>query len=62
MSDETYEERVEPRRQAALDAFENDPVARQQRVIDAWWEEKLNAEADYRRLMSRLNEVGLKIW
>jgi hypothetical protein len=59
---ETYEQRVQRRRQAAVEEFENNPVARQQMLLDRWWQEKLDAEADYNRMMSRLNEVGLKIW
>jgi hypothetical protein len=62
MTDETYEQRVERRRQAAIDAFENDPVARQQQVLDRWWQEQLDAAAQHRRFMRELNPTGLKIW
>jgi hypothetical protein len=59
---ETYEQIVQRRRQAAVDAFENDPVARQQHLLDRWWQEKLDAAADHRRMMRELNPTGLKIW
>jgi hypothetical protein len=59
---ESYEQRVRRRRQAALDEFEADGRAKAQAVLDAWWQERLNAAADYQRMMRQLNPTGLKIW
>jgi hypothetical protein len=62
MSDETYEERVQRRRQAAFDEFEADSRAKAQAMLNHWWQEKLDAAEEHRRLMRELNPTGLRIW
>jgi hypothetical protein len=61
MSD-TFEQIVQRRRQAAVDAFEADGRAKAQAVLDRWWQQKRDEEEAHRKLMRELNPTGLKIW
>jgi hypothetical protein len=63
VSDEqTFDQRLSAKISKDLEAFEADPVARRQQQIDRWWQERLDAAAEHRRMMQELNPTGLKIW
>jgi hypothetical protein len=62
MSDETYERRVERRRQAMIDEFDADSRAKKQAVLDRWWQQRRDEAEEHRRFMRSLNPTGLKIW
>jgi hypothetical protein len=49
MSDEqTFDQRLITKIQKDIEAFENDPVARRQRQLDVWWQERLDAATEHR--------------
>jgi hypothetical protein len=60
--DQTFEGRLQRRRLAAMDEFEADGRAKAQAVLDAWWQEKLDAAAEARRREHELNPFGQRIW
>jgi hypothetical protein len=62
MSDETYEQRLERRRQAMFDEFEADSRAKKQAVLDRWWQQRRDEAEEHRRFLRELNPTGLKIW
>jgi hypothetical protein len=63
MSDEqTFDDRLSAKIQKDIEAFERDPVARGQAALDRWWQQKLDAVEDHRRMMRELNPTGLRIW
>jgi hypothetical protein len=62
MSDETSEQRLSAKIRKDIEAFENDPVAKAQAVIDRWWQSRLDEAAERRRMMRELNPTGLRIW
>jgi hypothetical protein len=63
LSDEqTYDQRLTAKISKDLEAFESDPVAKGQAVLDAWWQRRLDEAEERRRMMRELNPTGLKIW
>jgi hypothetical protein len=63
LSDEQiYDQRLTAKIQKDIAAFESDRVAKGQAVLDRWWQERLDAAAEHRRMMRELNPTGLKIW
>jgi hypothetical protein len=62
VSDETFDQRLTAKISKDLEAFERDPRAKAQAVLDAWWQRRLDEAAEHRRMMQELNPTGLKIW
>ena len=49
MTEETYQDRIHKRTRQEVEAFERDPVAKKQKELDFWWEQKLARKAAARR-------------
>ena len=58
----THDQRLSALIRKQIEAFESDPVAKAQAVLDKWWQARLDDEAEHRRLMRDLNPTGLRIW
>jgi hypothetical protein len=61
MSD-SYEQRIGKRMRDEVAEFEADKRAQAQQQLDWWWQNRLDLEAEHRRMMKELNPTGLKIW
>jgi hypothetical protein len=61
-SEQTSEQRAGKRMRDEVAEFEADKCAQAQQQLDWWWQNKLDAAAEERRMMKELNPVGLKVW
>jgi hypothetical protein len=63
MTDEqTHEQRLQRRRLAIAEEFNNNPQAVGQAILDRIWQSRLDQAAEARRRERELNPTGLKIW
>jgi hypothetical protein len=47
MGEQTYQANYNKQMRKEIEEFENDPIAKQQMILDRMWQDKLDAESDW---------------